>query len=81
MELYKFYGRPALLPAKEEGEPFVGESGNTQRQLEALQVLEDRRYYFTCVKPEEDMLRSPGMVALIGFADPADYHVSPDEIL
>lgn len=39
MELQKFYGKPVLLPIMLEGEPMVGKSPYTRRQMDILEGL------------------------------------------
>lgn len=43
MVLHKFYGEPALLPARTEGEELIGKTPYTQRQFEAIGQLEKER--------------------------------------
>ncbi|MBI2039610.1 hypothetical protein HYT18_00880 [Candidatus Microgenomates bacterium] len=43
MELHKFYGKPILLPAIEEGEPIFDGSRYSVRQAEILFNLEKER--------------------------------------
>lgn len=43
MQLAKFYGEPAIIPAKQEGDEMYGKSRFTVRQFEALMELERGR--------------------------------------
>lgn len=43
MELVKFYGEPALIPVKEDGESMYGKSNFTVRQADALNHLLQQR--------------------------------------
>ncbi|MBI4097917.1 MAG: hypothetical protein HY426_02650 [Candidatus Levybacteria bacterium] len=43
MELYKFYGKPVLIPARAEGEELVGNTTYTARQIERLNELSAQR--------------------------------------
>ena len=42
--LAKFHGEPVILPERKQGEPLVGKTIFTSRQVEALRQLAKERY-------------------------------------